>query len=125
MKVASAWQKTGAIEDLQAHERQLHRILADAVRFAQFLRRQRALWSVRFPSRPRLPDGKGTGPLMFDPATMQDHRYDDEDGVEEFKSSYVQLITMPALYKRGTMNGELFEREEAVRLAEVVLAGPR
>jgi hypothetical protein len=124
MKVVSAWHKTGAIEDLKAHERELHRFLSDAVQFAQFLRRQRALWSIRFPSRPRLPDGIGTGPLMFDPAIMQDHRDDDEGGAEELKNRYVQLIAMPALYKRGTMNGELFESEEAMRLAQVVLAGP-
>jgi hypothetical protein len=124
MKVVSAWHKSGAIEDLKAHERELNRVLTDAVQFAQFLRRQRALWSIRFPSRPSLPDGIGTAPLMFDPATMQDHRDDDEGGGDELKNRYVQLIAMPALYKRGTMNGELFESEEAVRLAQVVLASP-
>jgi hypothetical protein len=124
MNVVSAWHKSGAIEDLKAHERELHRVLTDAKHFAQFLRRQRALWSIRFPSRPSLPDGMGTPHLMFNTVTMQDQRDDDEGGGEELKNRYVQLIAMPALYKRGNMNGELFESEEAVRLAQVVLVSP-
>ncbi|KAH7081491.1 hypothetical protein BKA63DRAFT_210163 [Paraphoma chrysanthemicola] len=124
MDVVRPWHVTGDPEDVRADEDQLYRIFRDAAQFAQLLRRQRALWSIRFASRPRLPvkDETRTGPLMFDPSSMKDDRGDDEDmSLEAMKKCYVDIIVMPALYKRGTMNGERFESEEAAVPAIVVM----
>jgi hypothetical protein len=122
MGVVRPWHKTGAAEELNSDENELCRIFTDAVQFAQFLRRQRALWSIRFPSRPSLPRMAETGPLMFDPTCMKDDRLDDEEmSLEALKKCYVELVVTPALYKRGTMNGELFENEEAATPAIVIM----
>ncbi|KAF2624865.1 hypothetical protein BU25DRAFT_460707 [Macroventuria anomochaeta] len=118
LEVVTVWHKTGAAEDLEADKNELHRIFIDAVQFSQLLRRQRALWSIRFPSRPE------AGSLRFNPMFMFDPRDEDEDDMEELRKCYVELIATPILYKRGTMNGEWFESEEAVRLAEIVMMKP-
>ncbi|KAF2034236.1 hypothetical protein EK21DRAFT_108275 [Setomelanomma holmii] len=126
MEVVAPWHVSGDSEELRADEDKLYRIFVDAVHFARKLRRQRALWSIRFASRPRLPvkDEMRTGPLMFDPTSMRDDRVDDEDmNQKAMKQCYVDIVVTPALYKRGTMNGERFESEEAAVPAVVVMGG--
>lgn len=123
MNIIGPWHKTGLTEDLKFDKRELYRICTDAMQLAQLLRRQRALWSIRFPPRPSLPGEIGTAPLRFDPAIMKDDRLDEEDvNIEELRKCYVELIVTPVLYKCGTMNGELFDSEEAVIPAVVVMA---
>lgn len=117
MDVATAWLKNPA--DLEATEDALYSIFFRAVQFSRVLRRQRALWSVRFP----LGSNRGEpGRLRFEPGFMKNYRVEDEDDVEELKSRFVEHIVTPALYKRGTMNGEKFDCEEAIFEAEVGLA---
>lgn len=122
MELVATWHKTGTTEDLTKDTKELDRIYTSAVYIAQSLRRQRALWSIRFATRPELPGGIGTGPLRFDPASMKDER-DDETDTAELRKCQVEIMVTPALFKRGNMNGELFDKEEAMRAAIVVLAG--
>ncbi|KAF1995327.1 hypothetical protein P154DRAFT_580897 [Amniculicola lignicola CBS 123094] len=122
MDLVRPWCVTGDHDSLLAHEDRLRRIFIEAVQFAQYLRRQRALWSARFPSRPLLPGLQETGPLMFDPTSMKDDKGDDEDmNPEQLKLQYVDIVVTPALYKRGNTNGERFESEEAASPAIVVI----
>lgn len=55
---------------------------------------------------------------------MKNYRIEDEDedNGRKLEQRFVEHIVTPALYKRGTMNGEKFDREEAIREAEVGLA---
>lgn len=122
MELVATWHKTGTTEDLTKDTKELDRIYTSAVYIAQSLRRQRALWSIRFATRPELPGGIGTGPLRFDPASMKDER-DDETNTAELRKCQVEVMITPALLKRGNMNGEFFDKEEAMRAAIVVLAG--
>ncbi|KAJ4993515.1 hypothetical protein SVAN01_01063 [Stagonosporopsis vannaccii] len=124
MELVETWHAPVPGTDPKVDEDKLRGTFVRAVQLARDLRRQRALWSVRFPSRPEI------GLLKFDPATMQDVRDDkdeDEDDLEELKSFQVELVVTPTLFKRGTMNGEWFEREEAVHdcLAKVAISAPR
>jgi hypothetical protein len=125
MEVVRPWHKGGAPEALKAEEDKLYGIFIGAVQLAQILRRQRALWSVRLPCVP----GWGPGapgpvqPLRFNPIAMEDERNNDDVSMEDLKTRYVEFIVAPALYKRGTMNGERFDREEAVCRSAVVIAG--
>jgi hypothetical protein len=122
MEIVTLWHATGDKDDLRDDEDVLYRIFSDAVECAQLLRRQRTLWSVRFPSRPKLPKMDGTGPLMFDPACKKDDRMDDDElSFGRSMQRYMDIVVTPALFKRGTMNGELFESEEAATRAVVIV----
>ncbi|OAL49032.1 hypothetical protein IQ07DRAFT_681058 [Pyrenochaeta sp. DS3sAY3a] len=121
MEVIRPWHKEGTPETMKVDEDKLYTIFASAVQLAQVLRRQRALWSVRLPWAP---GGDGTTPLFtFDPTCMEDERNNDEFGMEELKTRCVEFIVTPALYKRGTMNGERFDKEDARCRAAVVIVG--
>ncbi|KAF2870467.1 hypothetical protein BDV95DRAFT_61165 [Massariosphaeria phaeospora] len=123
MDVVAPWSNSHDPKTLKGAQNQLCIIFDEAVRFAQFLRRQRALWSIRFPSRKKLPNGSEMAPLTFDAGCMKDEFGDDEDvRPEELGNCYVDLVVSPVLWKRGTMDGERFESEEAAVPAKVVLA---
>lgn len=120
MDVVKAWHKTGTPAGIKAEAEKLHAIFTNAVHFAQLLRRQRALWSIRF----TLPSsGETNAPLKFNPCCMEDERNNDDVDMEELKKRCVEFIVTPALYKRGTMNGEFFDREDAACRAAVVIDG--
>ena len=119
MQVVKVWLKSEAAEDVQVAEEGLRLIFNDAVEFAQTLRRQRVLWSIRFPS---VPGGAEFGPLKFDPVLMEDLDEEDEVDIEALKKCGVDLVVTPVLYKRGTMNGEFFDSEKAISQAKVVVA---
>ena len=121
MEVVRPWHKGGTPETLKADEEKLYGIFISAVQLAQVLRRQRALWSVRLPWAPGMPGP--AQPLRFNPISMEDERNNDDVSIEDLKSRCVEFIVTPALYKRGTMNGERFDREEAICRAAVVIAG--
>lgn len=122
MDLVTPWCVTGDHDALRGYADRLQKIFTEAVQLAQFLRRQRALWSIRFPLRPSLPDIPETGPLMFDPTSMKDDKGDDEDThPQQLKQRYVDIVVTPALYKRGNTNGEKFENEEVAALAVVVM----
>ena len=53
---------------------------------------------------------------------MDDERNNDVD-MKPLKMLCVEFIVTPALYKRGNMNGERFDKEEAMCRAAVVIAG--
>jgi hypothetical protein len=64
----------------------------------------------------------GTGPLMFDPACKKDDRMDDDElSFGRSMQRYMDIVVTPALFKRGTMNGKLFESEEAATRAVVIV----
>jgi hypothetical protein len=104
-------------------EKELYRIYAGAVDFIKSTRKQRVLWSIRFPSSHQLPSGIGTAFLRFNPASMEDATDDDRFNMDELRKCFVGLIITLALFKRGKMNGELFDKEAALALALVVPTG--
>lgn len=112
--------KGGTPETFQLDEEKLRRIFESAVQLSRVLRRQRALWSIRPPWVP----GRDTtaSPLRFNPTSMEDERNNEHVGMEEMKTLCVEVIVTPALYKRGTMNGERFDQEEVRCRAAVVIA---
>ncbi|KAG9203834.1 hypothetical protein G6514_001995 [Epicoccum nigrum] len=121
MEVVRPWHKDETPERLRAEERRLSEIFFSAVRLASILRRQRALWSVRLPW---VPGSSGQDqPLMFDPTSMDDERNNDDVSIEDLKACCVEFIVAPALYKRGTMNGDRFDTEAAIYRAAVVMNG--
>ncbi|KAF2264556.1 hypothetical protein CC78DRAFT_544065 [Lojkania enalia] len=116
MEVVSLWSDTSDPKKLQTYEVELSKVFTGAVQLAQFLRRQRALWSIRFPL------GYDAGPLVFNSTCMRDDRGNDEDmDPDILKQKYIEIVITPALYKRGTMNGEKFESEEAAVSAIVAI----
>lgn len=117
MDVASAWQKNPAAQ--RTVEGGLQAIFLRAVQFSRLIRRQRALWSVRFPL------GSCGGPLKFEPSFMKNHRIEDDDddeGGKKLEQRFVEYIISPALFKRGTIDGEKYDSEAAIAVAEVGLA---
>ncbi|KAF2643574.1 hypothetical protein P280DRAFT_256134 [Massarina eburnea CBS 473.64] len=112
------WCTTNDPKAIADYRNRLYDIFNEAVRFAQFLRRQRALWSVRFPMRKKLPNVTETAPLAFDGSYMKDEWGEEDVG----QGYYVELVVTPTLWKRGTIDGERFENEEAAVPAKVVLA---
>lgn len=120
MGIIRPWHKGGTPETLKVDEDKLYGIFTSAVQLAQVLRRQRALWSIRLPWAQ---GGQAESPLRFNPSSMEDERNNDEVSMEELKTRCVEFIVTPALYKRGTMNGERFDQEEARCRAAVVIAG--
>lgn len=121
MEVVRPWHKGGTPQTLMADENKLYDIFVSAVQLAQILRRQRALWSVRLPW---VPGASGPAqPSRFDPFSMEDERNNDHVSIEDLKTCCVEFIVAPALYKRGTMNGDRFDKEEAVCRSAVVIAG--
>jgi len=98
--------------------RNLSNILKDAVKFSHRLRRQRPCWSVRFPEE----IAKGNITLFYDPDTMLDPKIDDtKGGLAEVRNLPVQFVVCPQLLKRGTLEGDQFNRESIVKKAEVVV----
>jgi hypothetical protein len=103
-------------------------IFADAVKLSQLLRRQRALWYVRFPR----PGGMwrdvkqiGNVPLMFDPSSMADE-WSDNMGTDPvfLRQQYVEMVVSPALFKRGNVDGERYDVECPVVAASVLMRAP-
>lgn len=122
MDLVVPWCISSDRDALNGYGDRLYKIFLEAVELAQFLRRQRALWSIRFPSRPSLPDMPETGPLMFDPEKMRDDKGDDEDvQPEKLRLQYVDIVVTPTLSKRGNTNGEKFDHEEVAEPAIVVM----
>jgi hypothetical protein len=98
--------------------RSLSNILKDAIKFSHRLRRQRPCWSVRFPEE----IAKGNITLFYDPDTMLDPKIDDtKGGLAEVRNLPVQFVVCPQLLKRGTLEGDQFNRESIVKKAEVVV----
>jgi hypothetical protein len=103
-------------------------IFAEAVRLSQFLRRQRACWTVRFPATPLVPESTAKDPqrtsLVFDPESMifkDDYFDDDEIDPEQLRGAKIELVITPALYKRGNVDGENFDVEYPAVPAWVVV----
>jgi hypothetical protein len=122
MDLVTPWCVKDDRDALRGYKDTLEETFLDAVQLAKFLRCQRALWSIRFPSQLSLATFPETGPLMFDPTSMKDHDADDEEmRVDNIKQRYVDIVVSPALYKRGNANGDRFDREEATVPAVVIL----
>ncbi|RMZ67892.1 hypothetical protein GMOD_00003953 [Pyrenophora seminiperda CCB06] len=54
---------------------------------------------------------------------LRAERNNEEVGMEELKRLCVEFIVTPALYKCGTLNGDRFDKEEAICRAAVVIEG--
>jgi len=102
-------------------------IFKEAIWLSQILRRQRPCWVVRFPIMPHTtPEYRAKhGAILtheYDPRTMKDRQFDDFQGnYDDLRKKLVEFVVSPALYKRGTLGGDHFERESIVKKAEVVV----
>lgn len=97
-------------------------IFVDATKLAQFLRRQRACWSVRFPTTPGGTSDPAYNSLRFDSSCMKDDTLDEEDEHRlQGRQHYVELVVTPGLGKRGDEHGEHFESENCVSKASVII----
>ncbi|KAL9118988.1 MAG: hypothetical protein Q9187_004458 [Circinaria calcarea] len=98
-------------------------IYVEAVRFAQLLRQQRAIWSVHFPKRPTTPINSE---LMFDPGRMRNELNGDDILDEEtLKQQLVEITVTPALLKSGNADGEHYDKEFTAVPAGVAVYGRR
>lgn len=114
MRLMAPWAPRAAFDDIP---RNLSNILKDAVKFSHRLRRQRPCWSVRFPEE----IAKGNI-IFYDPDTMLDPKFDDtRGGLAEMRTLPVEFVLCPQLLKRGTLEGDQFDRESIVKKAEVVV----
>lgn len=102
----------------------LSKIVELVLVFALQLRRQRAVWHLAFPTP--VVDLKDSGPLKvpFDSRCMtstsegmEDSVRDDGDAKQESiveNNKSVGLFVVPALFKRGNMDGQKFDADEYV-----------
>ncbi|OCL04057.1 hypothetical protein AOQ84DRAFT_417158, partial [Glonium stellatum] len=84
--------------------------------------RQRACWSVRFPGQQILPvdQEREAHPIAFNPADMVEE-HPKRRGNRLPLSHEVDWVLTPALFKRGDVTGEYFDREEVKIKASVVV----
>jgi hypothetical protein len=92
----------------EEHLDELSSIFIAAFRLNQILQQQRAIWSIRFPS-------KHGSPQIFDQTSMSD--VGEDGGGEGHKT--VELIVTPALWKRGNADGQRMEHEFCLERANV------
>ncbi|KAL8798871.1 MAG: hypothetical protein Q9182_006327 [Xanthomendoza sp. 2 TL-2023] len=124
MQLVASW---GVLEKAREHEMTLTSIFVEAVRLSQFLRQQRALWCVRFPPRTAAVPEKRLeteqiASLKFDPSCMKDEWSEEEDeSANVLHGKPVEIIITPALFKRGNLNGEHFDKEYQAAPAFVML----
>ena len=105
LEMISPWAKS--TEDLRRIEANLQGVIQKAIDMALVLRKQRACWTVRFPSPP----------ATFDANIMEDIDGDDEDGEGEERMAmdrHVALFIFPGLYKRGNAGGEHYDIESCL-----------
>lgn len=124
MELVEPWINSSNPDAMRTHTLKLEKICLEAVQFAKFLRRQRPLWSIRFPSTSMEETSETESSMAFDTDTMSDHKGDLEDAPvfgPTDKQSWVDLMVAPALFKRGNADGERFDREEAVVKAMVII----
>jgi hypothetical protein len=125
MELMAPW-VAPAMGDTRDGFENLSEILQEAVELSQYIRRQRPCWSVRFPRMP-IPTHEEIAQhkIMrqhYDTARMRDRQFDDRkassDGLSEL---LVDFVLSPGLYKRGTLEGDQFDRESIVKKVEVVV----
>jgi hypothetical protein len=108
----------------QSPESKLAAIFHRAIKLASVLRRQRAMWSFRFPTAQLLQQDatgmKHFAPLSFDISCMEDQKHREEDkSPEQLRQTLIAVVIAPVLYKRGTIQGARYESEEAMSKAVV------
>ncbi|KAF8850619.1 hypothetical protein BDZ45DRAFT_751549 [Acephala macrosclerotiorum] len=107
------------LDDTQGDFKNLSDILKEAVELSKFFRHQRPCWSVHFHPMPiSTTEEIAKDKIMrCDTNTMRDHQFDDvKNRSAELE---VDFVVFPGLYKRGTLEGDQFERESIVRKREV------
>jgi len=114
MRLMAPWAAFG-MGDTRNNFRNLSDILKDAVKLSQRLRRQRPCWSVRFPRRTPTPEEIAQGNitlLWYKPDTMRDPKVDDTKGsLAEVRNLPIEFVVFPRLLKRGTLEGDQFDKE--------------
>lgn len=124
MRLVHSWRKQSKIAKEEDGEPQspantLAAIFRKAIQLASMLRRQRAMWSLRFPMPQEIQPGQ-FAPLTFDASFMKDQKHRHEDKApEQLRQILVAVVIAPALYKRGTIQGARYESEEAISEAVV------
>ncbi|KAF2200938.1 hypothetical protein GQ43DRAFT_432074 [Delitschia confertaspora ATCC 74209] len=127
LSLVSVWAPSDRHKDLLDS---LIGIFTEAILLSQLLRRQRALWYVRFPRRAvQLIQGmEQPGPqghLMFDPDAMKDEWCEDEGQDSGFlRRQYVEVVVGPGLWKRGNGDGEMYHVESCAVKASVLMRAP-
>lgn len=122
IELVGPWCSSPDPDAIGTYTAKLEKIFVEAAELAKFLRRQRPLWSIRFPTNSEEEVSETGSFMIFDPKTMSDQRghLEDTPGATD-RQSYVDLVVTPALFKRGNADGERFDREEAVVKAMVIL----
>ena len=107
---------------VQELEQSLSDIYREAVRFAQLSRRQRAVWSVRFPLKPPA-NLIGESWFMVDPSYMRNELDGGDEMLDEeaLRHQFVEIAVTPALLKRGNANGEHYDRQLTAVPAGVIV----
>lgn len=127
MKCVGEWAPHKQHQDL---EDRLVTVCIEAIELSYLLRRQWALWEVRFLERPldlqsSAGDAAKNRQLMFDPSSMKDLRDEDKDRDSSFlKQQYVAMVISPALYKRESIKGKRNGIEHPVVPASVLMRPP-
>ncbi|KAF4617075.1 hypothetical protein G7Y89_g15074 [Cudoniella acicularis] len=120
MTVLSNWSKGPEVHDKMAAE--LEDILRSAIEFSKLLRVQRASWSVRYPEFRLEAIQTEYRSLqhvaMFDPTTMKSLAPHEQD--ERTDNKYIELIIIPALFKRGNADGDHFETCSTIQPCSVL-----
>ncbi|KPM39249.1 hypothetical protein AK830_g7312 [Neonectria ditissima] len=115
-------------DDSEQRKKLMDNIFIPAIEFSQFLRRQRACWSVRFPNlapTSAVPPSESVAHL-FDRATMEDRDSLADDDLEDASSDQclksVEIVVTPVLFKSGNHDGIKYDVVSPVRKAEVSCA---
>ncbi|KAI0118625.1 hypothetical protein GGR51DRAFT_497110 [Nemania sp. FL0031] len=105
-----------------AKQKLIENVYKPALELSQLLRRQRALWSVRFPyanSQSR----NGSNTPVFNEVFMKDTddvEDEGEPGHHDVRTlKWVDIVVTPLLYKSGTIDGKQYDVENVVERAEV------
>ncbi|KAJ8131337.1 hypothetical protein O1611_g2289 [Lasiodiplodia mahajangana] len=108
-----------------AKQKLIENVYKPALELSQLLRRQRALWSVRFPYA-NYQSRNGTNTAVFNEVFMkdtEDQEDEDESGRHDARTlKWVDIVVTPLLYKSGTIDGKQYDVENVVERAEVFCA---
>lgn len=96
-----------------------------ALELSHLIRCQRACWSLCYPPR-RDRTLKDADPVTLDLAEMNDiESYQDEEAISEVSELQclrrVDIFVIPALYKSGTIDGDLYEQGDTVVIKADIL----
>ncbi|KAI1123683.1 hypothetical protein F5Y10DRAFT_269827 [Nemania abortiva] len=97
-----------------AKQKLIESIYKPALELSQLLRRQRALWSVRFPYA-NFQSRNGSNTAVFNEVFMKDTEDTEDEGESRRHDvrtlKWVDIVVTPLLYKSGTIDGKQYIKE--------------